>query len=289
MHENRTTYPDKKARMYQQLTELPPRYRAMALVKLDKVRGTQILTLRKILKGEVQFVNIKDRVAKKALENLDLPGIRGMAREIVGQCMLIFTDMSPFRLNILLAKNRIMMAARGGDIASIDVVVPAMNTGVAPGPMLTEFKDAGIPTRIDQGTIWIAKDTTPVRKGEVIDEKLASILGKLDIRPVEAGISVYAALEDGLMYTAEELTVDIEETRATIAAAQQEAFSLSVEAAYITPENAALVIARAAQHAHSLSTGSGFMTDETKEATIQRAAAHATALAGMMKGYEPLP
>ena len=71
---------------------------------------------------------------------------------------------SPFKLNVLLAKNKIMMIARGGDIASIDIVVPAKNTGIAPGPMLTEFKEAGIPTKIDQGTIWIAKDSTPVLK-----------------------------------------------------------------------------------------------------------------------------
>ena len=37
-----------------------------------------------------------------------------------------------------------MMGARGGDIASIDIIVPAKNTGIAPGPMLTEFKEAGI-------------------------------------------------------------------------------------------------------------------------------------------------
>ena len=37
-----------------------------------------------------------------------------------------------------------MMGARGGDIASIDIIVPAKNTGIAPGPMLTEFKITGI-------------------------------------------------------------------------------------------------------------------------------------------------
>ena len=92
-------------------------------------------------------------------------------------------------------------------------VVPAKNTGIAPGPMLTEFKDAGIPTKIDQGTIWIAKDSTPVLKGEVIGEKLASILGKLDIKPIEAGISLYAALEDGSKYSKDDLVVDVEKVQ----------------------------------------------------------------------------
>lgn len=287
MHENRTTYSDKKTSMHQQLMDLPKRHKVIALIKLDKVRGAQILSLRKTLKDDVLFVNIKNRVAKKALEGLDVSGIGGIAKELIGQCMFMFTDMSPFKLNILLAKNRIMMAARGGDVASMDVVVPAMNTGIAPGPMLTEFKDVGIPTKIDQGTIWIAKDTTPVHKGETIGEKLASVLGKLDIKPVEAGISVYAALEDGTKYAAEDLVVDTEEVRERFALAHQEAVSLSIEAAYVVPENAALIVARAAQHACSLSTESGFMTDETSESIIQVAAARARALAGKAAGYEP--
>ena len=287
MHENRTAYSPKKTQMYQQIQSLPKKYRVLALVKLDKVRGAQILPLRKTLKDDVLFVNIKDRVAKKALQGLDMPGIAGIAKELVGQCMLMFTDMSPFRLNMLLGKNKIMMAARGGDTSSMDVVVPEMNTGIAPGPMLTEFKEAGIPTKIDQGTIWISKDTTPVHKGEVINDKLASILGKLDIKPVEAGISLYAALEDGLVYAESDLAIDVEAFRDSVISAHREAVSLSVEAAYVTPENAAQILAKASQHARSLSVESGYLTDETREQILQRADARAKALAQSAKGYEP--
>ena len=200
MHENRTTYPKRKVQMYQQLQELPKKYKSVSIIQMRKVRSTQILPLRKSLKGEVEFVCVKDKVAAKALETLDVPGIKEMIGELKGQIMFIFTNMSPFKLNVLLAKNKIMMGARGGDIASMEILVPAKNTGIAPGPMLTEFKEAGIPTKIDQGTIWIAKDSIPVKKGEAINEKLASILGKLDIKPVEAGISLYSALEGGLKY-----------------------------------------------------------------------------------------
>ena len=287
MHENRTAYPKKKAQMYQQLQELPKKYRVLALVRMNKVRSTQILPLRKVLKGDVEFVSIKDKVAQKALEGLDVAGIKDMAGELTGQCMFMFTNMSPFKLNVLLAKNKVMMAARGGDTAGIDVVVTAKNTGIAPGPMLTEFKEAGIPTKIDQGTIWIQKDTTPVRKGEVINEKLASILGKLDIKPIEAGISLYAALEDGLKYAQEEMVIDIETVRSEFARAHQEAVSLSVEAAYVTPENIMQVLGRAAQSARHVSVESGFMTDETKEQILQRADSQARSLAGQAKGYAP--
>ena len=287
MHENRTSYPKRKAQMYQQLQELPKKYKVLALIKMYKVRSTQILPLRKILKDDVEFVSIKDKVAQKALEKLDVPGIKDIVGELSGQCMFMFTNMSPFKLNVLLAKNKIMMMARGGDVASLDVVVPAKNTGIAPGPMLTEFKEAGIPTKIDQGTIWIAKDTTPVLKGEVINEKLASILGKLDIKPVEAGISLFVALEDGVKYVEAEMVIDVEKIRGEFAQAHQEAVSLSIAAAYITPDNISQILSKAAQSARSVSVESGFMTDETKEQILQKADAQARAVAGKAKDYTP--
>lgn len=287
MHENRTTYPKRKTQMYQQLIEIPKKYKVVALVKTNKVRASQLLPLRKALKGQVEFVCVKDRVAQKALEKSDIPGIKGISEELVGQCLFIFTNMSPFKLNVLLAKNKIMMAARGGDIASIDILVPAKNTGIAPGPMLTEFKEAGIPTKIDQGTIWIAKDSTPVKKGGVINEKLAVLLGKLDIKPVEAGISLYTALEEGLKYAEKDMVIDVEAIRNAFAQYHQEAVSLSIEVAYVTPENIKQIISKASQQARSLSVESGFMTSDTKEQILQKAEGQAKGLASKAKNYTP--
>ena len=287
MHENRTSYPKRKTQMYEQIIELPKKYKVVSIIQLQKVRSTQILPLRKTLKGEVEFVCVKDKIAIKALETLDVPGVKDLIGELKGQIMFLFTNMSPFKLNVLLAKNKIMMGARSGDIASMDILVPAKNTGIAPGPMLTEFKEAGIPTKIDQGTIWIAKDSTPVKKGGTINEKLASLLGKLDIKPVEAGISLYSAIEDGLKYSEAELVIDVEKIRDSFAQAHQEAVSLSIEAAYITADNVSQILGKASQYAHSLSVESGFMTDETKEQILQKADAQAKGVASEAKDYTP--
>ena len=287
MHENRTTYPKRKTEMYQQLLELPKKYKTISIIQMNKVRSTQILPLRKTLKGEVEFVCGKDRVAKKALESSDIPGMKEFSTELKGQIMFIFTNMSPFKLNVLLGKNKVMMGARSGDIASMDIVVAEKNTGIAPGPMLTEFKEAGIPTKIDQGTIWIAKETTPAKKGDAINEKLAAILGKLDIKPVEAGISLYSAVEEGLKYTEDEMVVDVEKTREAFAQFHQEAVSLSIEAGYITADNVTQILTKAAQSARSVSIESGFMTDETKEQILQKADAQAKGVVSQAKDYTP--
>ncbi len=103
MHENRTVYPKRKTQMYQQLQELPSKYKVLALVRMEKIPASQILPLRKKLKDEVEFVSIKDKVAKKALEKQKVAGIKGMIEKLTGQCLFMFTNMSPFKLNVLLA------------------------------------------------------------------------------------------------------------------------------------------------------------------------------------------
>ena len=287
MHENRTTYPKKKAQMYQLLQDLPKKYNVTALVRLEKVRASQLLPLRKKLLGEVEIVSIKDKVAKKSLEKLDIPGIEKMKEKLTGQCLFMFTNMSPFKLNVLLGKNKVQLTARGGDIASIDVVVPPKNTGIAPGPMLTEFKENKIPTKIDQATIWILKETTPVKKGEPISAKLAALLGKLDIKPIEAKIILNSALSEGILFAEEELVVDVEKFKEKIIQAVQEAKSLSIEIAYITPDNAQHLISKAAQSARSLSIESGFLTDDTNQEILQKAHTQAQTIASKLPADKP--
>lgn len=287
MRENRTQYPKKKMQMYQELQELPKKYRVTALVRMEKVRSSQLLPLRKKFLSEVKIVSIKDQVARKALATLDVPGIAKMIESLTGQCVLMFTNMSPFKLNVLLGKNKVMMFARGGDIASIDVTVPAKNTGIAPGPMLTEFKEAGVPTKIDQGTIWITKDVTPVKKGGAVPDKLATLLQKLDIKTIEAGIALEAALEEGQAYKRSELVIDLDKYREMFARAHQEALSLSIEAAYITQDNIKLILAKLGQGARSVAIEAGYITDDTKDAVLQKANAQAQSVASKAKGYTP--
>ena len=273
--------------MYQQISELPKKYNVLALVRMEKVRASQLLPLRKKLQGEVEIFSVKDKVARLALEKAGVKGIDKFVDKLEGQCLFMFTNMSPFKLNVLLGKNKVMLFARGGDSASMDVVIPPKNTGIAPGPMLTDFKENNIPTKIDQGTIWIMKETVPVKKGESISEKLAGLLTKLDIKAIEAGIVLNSALEKGLVYEQDEMIIDIEKFRNDLAQAHQQAISLSIEAAYITADNIEQILAKAAQSARSVSTEAGYLTDETKEQVLQKAHGQAQGVASKAKDYKP--
>jgi len=55
--------------MYQMMEELPKKYSVTALVRMEKVRASQLLPLRKKLKGEVEIISIKIKLHKKHLKN----------------------------------------------------------------------------------------------------------------------------------------------------------------------------------------------------------------------------
>ena len=79
MHQNRTKYPQKKTQMYQQIQELPKKYKVIALVRMEKVRSSQLLPLRKKFKNDVEIISIKDKVAQKALAVLKMPSIEKLS------------------------------------------------------------------------------------------------------------------------------------------------------------------------------------------------------------------
>ncbi|MEM1960982.1 MAG: 50S ribosomal protein L10 [Candidatus Nitrosocaldus sp.] len=273
------TYPEKKVRMYNLLQETASKYRVIALVKMDKVRSSQLMPLRKVLADEAKIIMVKNRLAVKALSNSGIKGIDKILKEMEGQNLLIFTNMNPFKLQMLLEKNKVYLPAKGGDVATEDIVVPAGNTGLAPGPILSEFREAKIQTKIEEGTVWIAKDTVVAKAGEVISMNLASLLSKLGIKPIKAGVSLYMVLEDGLVYRSEDLKLDIEAYRKSIEEAYSSALTLAVNAAYPTKESIAMIVSRAYNNALTLAVNSAYPAREVIRELLMLAEAHAQAIA----------
>jgi large subunit ribosomal protein L10 len=286
--EQRKHYPKKKRLMYQELQELPAKYNVIALSRMTKVRATQLMSIRKKFRSEIKIRIIKNKLAIRAFEKVKgVAGLENLAKQLEGQCALMFTNVSPFKLNLIFAQNKVFLPAKGGDIATKEIVVPAGNTGIAPGPVLSEFKVANVPTKIDQGTIWINKDTVVARPGDVISMQLASLLSKLNVKPIEAGIAVNFAVAEGLLFKEQDLRINLEEYRDELVRSFQQALALATEVGYMTPETVKPLLVKAQQHARSLAAEAGYVTPETADIVLPRAQAKAQAIAGKAKekGY----
>jgi large subunit ribosomal protein L10 len=286
---SRTNYPKKKRLMYQQLQQLPKEYSVIALSKMAKVRATQLMAIRKKFRDEIKIRIVKNEVAKRAFENIkDIHGIDNLSRQLAGQNALMFTNINPFRLNSILSENKVFMSAKGGDIASKEILIPAGNTAITPGPVLSEFKEANVATKIDQGSIWVNRDTVVARPGQIISQKLASLLSKLNIKPIEAGISVSFAISDGLVFKESDLSINLAEYKNELVQSFQEAIALATETAYVTEETINPLIIRAHQHAKALARKSQYFSPENLEQSLlPEAQLHAQLLTTILaqKGY----
>ena len=286
----RKNYPKKKRLLYQELQELPGTCDVIALSKMSKVRATQLMTIRKKFRNEIKIRVIKNRVAQRAFEKLsNRPGLDYLSKELEGQCALLFTNISPFKLNLIFDKNKVFLPAKGGDIATKDIVIPAGNTGISPGPVLSEFKEANVSTKIDQGTIWVGKDTVVVRSGSIISQKLASLMSKLNIKPIEAGISISFAIAEGLVLKENDLRINLAEYMEELTRSFHEAVSLAIETSYPTVETITHLLVRAYQNATALAIDSGYVSPDSVQFVLVRANANGQIIANQVKksGYSP--
>lgn len=284
----RTTYPKGKQELYQQMLELPKSYNVIALSKVNKVRATQLMKIRKKFHKEIIIKVIKNRVTQRAFEKIsDVQGIDKLSSQLEGQCALMFTNISPFKLNLIFDQNKVFLPAKGGDITKTEIMIPSGDTGITPGPVLSEFKEANVPTKIDQGTIWVSRDTIVAKPGDVISTKLASLLSKLNIKPIEAGIVVNYAIADKLVFAEDDLRIDINEIKNELGRSYNESISLAVESSYFTRESMGYLLSKASRQAQYLALESNYLSKDTAGQIISTEEMRAQNLVNKLKnkGY----
>jgi len=253
-----------KAQEVEEIKKLVQRHKALGVASLQKVRAAQLQELKKKLKEIAHVQVIKNTLMKRALPELkDKPNLEKLEGFLSGSNIFLFTDLNPFKLALLLERGRVKTTPKAGDIAAIDVIVPAGNTGLPPGPIISQLGSVGLPTRIEAGSVWVNRDTLVAKKGDVIDARLASVLSKLGIKPVEVGLILKAIYENGLVIAEDQLRLDLDGFRRNIEEAQLNAFNLSVNVAYPISENINLLVQTAHRKAINLALNAAIPTTET--------------------------
>lgn len=271
----------------EEIKELLQEYPSIGLASLQKVRASQLQELKKSFGEKVHLRVLKNTLTKIAIDEMGKKELLKLEPYLTGSNVFLFSDLNPFKLALLLEKGKVRTTAKSGDIAYMDVVVPAGNTGQPPGPVISQLNAVGLPTRIESGSVWVSKDTLVVRKGEAINERLAGVLSKLGIKAVELGISIYVSLDEGLIITGEELKLDLNQTKGSISQSFGDAFALSMSIAFPTKENVTSLIQLANQNAIALSIGAAVPTKETIADLIRKANAEMTSLNTAIEKAQP--
>ncbi|MBI4045123.1 MAG: 50S ribosomal protein L10 [Candidatus Diapherotrites archaeon] len=252
-----------KKREVELITPLLGKYSVIGIGDLSGTPASLLQKLRKKLHGKAVVRVSKTRIIKKALANVQ--GKEALGGLLKDSCVLVLTDLDPFEVFSLIKRNRTKAFAKAGYIAEDDIVVPAGDTGLPPGPALSDLKGAGLQIKIQGPTIAVTQDKVVAKKGEAVTPPVANVLSKLDIKPVKIGLRLVGVFENGAILDAKVLDIDADKAIDDFARAYTMALNLAFNAEIFNSYTTPLLIAKAFMDSKGLALETGMIAKETPE------------------------
>ena len=263
---------EEKAKKVKELVGLIKKYKIIGILDIHGIPNSPFKKIKKEIPGIVKVM--KKTVISRALEEAGIKGLKfGKVPAI------ILTNEDPFDISKGLIEKQIEVYAKPGQVAKNDIVIKSGPTPFPPGPMVTEFNKLGIKVRPQAGKLVILKDVTIVKKGEEISENVASMLRKLNIKPMKVRIRIVSAYENGKIYS-KELNFDVEEILNSMKEGYQNALKLSISIPWFTKENIGIIISNAELDARKLVIAGNILVGEMLPELFSKAESEAKALMG---------
>ncbi len=272
----------KKKQQVEKLSKEISNANLVALIRLRNLPDNIFQKVKMKLRGKATFFVGKATVIQRALENTkQSPKLLDALNEPVA--VLYSNDISSYDLYQFFNKNKEKVPAKPGQIAPYEIIVPAGETDLPPGPALSELKAGKINAQVKGGKIVIGKDSSVAKEGEKINDAVAKALRKVNIYPFEVGIELLLSQEDGLIYkpeildiTSERLTLDLKEELLN-------AFALSINTNMPTSQNAEYILQKSFMDAVNFAINEKLYSESTIAQLISTVYSQALGLGGKVK------
>ncbi|MGZ8933119.1 MAG: 50S ribosomal protein L10 [Halobacteriota archaeon] len=205
----------------------------VAVVSIHGIPARQFQDMRAELKNVAKIQVARNTLIHRALEQSGESTFK-LFENVEGQTALIFTNLNPFKLFKLIENSKTPAPAKAGEKAPRDIIVEKGPTSFRPGPIVGDLQNAGIPAAIEKGKIVIRETKTVVKTGEPISARLADVLQRLEIYPMEVGLYLLAAYDGDVIYTSEDLKIDEQAFFNQVVSAVSNALNLSINIGYPT-------------------------------------------------------
>jgi large subunit ribosomal protein L10 len=259
--------PKKKLEAVEELTNLIKESRSIVMVSVKDLPSSQYQQIKKKLRENAEIKVIKKNIINKAIDNIEKGSIKNLKKYLKEDIALIFSKLDPFELSAILSKNKSAARAKIGQEVPEDIEVEAGPTELIPGPVVSELGGLGIPFAIEDGKINIKQSKIILKAGEKVTEAAASIMSKLDMKPMSVGLEpvlAYDAKEDKIF---EDIKVDSEALIEEMKTLSGKALAFAVSIAYACKDTIKFLLAKAKSHEDALS---GLIKEEKKPEQIER-------------------
>ena len=253
-------------------------YSSIGVVGIRGIPSNQLQLMRKSLRGIADLKLCRNSLIDRAL-NESSSDIQQINKYVEDQTALLFTNENPFKLSKILLQGKTSAPIKAGTVSPKDIVVEKGPTAFPPGPIVGELTGAGIAAGIEGGKVVIRQTKTVAKKGDIVDAKLASILSRLEIHPMELGLDLRAVYQNGMIYESKILSVDETVYKNNLTLAVQHAFNLSVNSAYPTKFTISTLLTKAASQSRNLAINAEVMMPEIIDVLLGKANAQMMSIA----------
>jgi len=250
---NKKINPAKKKEV-ERIKDLIKKHKSFGILNLESLPSAQLQKIRHQIKKSVLITASKRRLIKIALEQLtgEKQNIDAVVEAISGIPGLLFTNEDPFKIYRIVQKSKSATSAKPGQTAPHDIVIPAGPTPFTPGPIIGELGQLGIKTEVKEGKVALKEDKLLVKENQVINDKVAALLSKLSIQPMEIGLNIVLMYENGMIYKRDVLAIDEATVMNEIRQISHAAIALALEIGYINKDTIEPLIAKACRSANAL-------------------------------------
>jgi len=248
-----------KKDVIKKIEKLAKDFPIIGILNMENLPAANLLRIKGSLQGKAEMLMTRKTLLELAIKKLKLENGEKLIEQLKGMPALMFTKDNPFAIYKTIKKSKSPAAAKPGQIAPRDIVLPAGPTPFGPGPIISEFAMLGVKAGVEDGKVAIKSDATIVKEGQPIKPEVASMLQKMGIEPMEIGMDLACVYEKGIIYDKKVLDIDEEQFMTDLLTSAQSALNLAVEIGLPTKDTIEILLSKASREGTTLAEEANFM------------------------------
>lgn len=214
--------------------------------------SSQFNQIKKNFRGTADIRVLKKSIVNRAIKETEKGAIQHLKSHIGADVAVFFSDLDAFELSGLLSDNQTPAKAREGDLLLEDIHIEPGPTDLMPGPAISELSGVGLKVAVENGKLAIKQGATIAKKGDKVNAKVVSVLGKLNILPMKVGFTPIAAYDSvsDKVYTG--IIIDKPKTLEELKELIKKSLGFAINIGYITDKTISYFISKAALEAKAL-------------------------------------
>jgi len=242
-----------KIKEIKNLTELIDGNNTIMIASIKGLPTKNFQKIKKQFKGKAVIKIIKKRVLIRSVDYSKKLQVKNLKNYLNSDVALLLSNIEPFELATELNERKTPVKAKSGQIVDKDIEIEAGMTELPAGPALSELGGVGLQVKVTNGKIEIMQPKVIIKKGQIISEEIARVMGKLEITPFKVGFVPLVAFDTKFNKTFTTLVIDkdklINDLRNMFAKSRAFAVSLG----YISRDIIGLLLAKALANEKALS------------------------------------